>query len=63
MYRNQFDKTGQCSKDGHAAEKTFEDLAKERGYLPRKATRSENMFKHVDYFLTGKSKKGNKLEI
>tara|TARA_R110002051_G_C8623631_1_gene483739 strand:- start:63 stop:611 length:549 start_codon:yes stop_codon:yes gene_type:complete len=63
VYRNQFDKTGQCSKDGHKAEKTFEDLARDKGYLPRKATRSENMFKHVDYFLTAKSKSGKKVEI
>ena len=63
MYRNKFDSTGQCSRDGDKAEKTFAELAKERGYLPRKATRSENMFKHVDYFLTGASKKGKKIEI
>jgi hypothetical protein len=63
MYRNQFDATGQCSRDGDKAEKTFEELAKERGYLPRRSTRAENMFKHVDYFLTGKTKKGEKTEI
>jgi hypothetical protein len=63
MYRNQFDATGQCSRDGDKAEKTFEELAKEKGYMPRKSTRAENMFKHVDYFLTGKTKKGEKTEI
>ena len=63
VYRNKFDRTGQCSKDGHNAEKTFEDLATERGYRPNKATREQNMFKHVDYILTGKSKKGAKIEI
>ena len=63
MYRNKFDTTGECSKDGYKAEKTFEELALERGYLPRKSTRAENIFKHVDYFLSGKSKAGKKVEI
>ena len=63
VYRNQFDRTGQCSEDGYKAEKTFEEIAKEKGYLPRRSTRAENIFKHVDYFLTGKSKKGKKVEI
>jgi len=63
VYRNQYDKTGQCSEDGHKAEKTFEELARDRGYSPRRATRSENMFRHVDYFLTGKSKSGAKVEV
>ena len=62
-YRNKFDKTGLCSRDGEKAEVTFVDLAKKRGYLPKKATRSENMFAHVDWILTGKSKKGKKVEI
>ena len=62
-YRNKHDKTGQCSKDGENAEVGFVDLAKKRGYLPKKATRSENMHDHVDWILTGKSKKGSKVEI
>ena len=60
MYRNKFDKDGKCSKEGHSAEDLFEELAKTKGYLTRRATREENMHKHIDMFLEGRDSKSKK---
>ena len=55
-YRNKYDKTGQCSIEGHQAEKSLEDLAREKGFVVTKATREQNMHDHIDTFLEGKNK-------
>lgn len=55
-YINKLDKTGKCSKEGHAAEKTFGMLVQSKGYILQEATKEQNMKSHIDYFLEGKDK-------
>jgi len=50
MYRNSFDKTGQCSQMGQAAESSFSGLLATRGSV-REASTPEQM-QHVDFILT-----------
>ena len=56
-YINKFDKGGKCSQEGHSAEDLFEEIAKSKNYLVTRATRSENMHKHIDMFLEGRDSK------
>lgn len=50
MYRNRFDRTGQCSEDGKKAEDLFAKLASQREFLVRDATEQEQ-FDHIDYVM------------
>lgn len=51
-YINEFDKTGDCGKDGERAEKNFERIFTARfGVKPIKATEYQNKVEHIDYFM------------
>jgi hypothetical protein len=56
-YINRFDKDGNSSKEGHNAEALFCEIAKSKGYLIEKSSKSDNMHKHIDFTLEGKDKK------
>lgn len=55
-YVNQYDKGGNCSKEGHSAEDLFCEIAKSKGFITESSTREDNMNKHIDYYLEGKDK-------
>tara|TARA_Y100001973_G_scaffold103762_1_gene171812 strand:- start:959 stop:1513 length:555 start_codon:yes stop_codon:yes gene_type:complete len=50
-YINKHDKDGQCSRIGHKAESDFASLAESKGWNVSKASRSDNMYKHIDFIL------------
>jgi hypothetical protein len=51
-YVNKHDKGGKCSREGHAAEKSFVQLAEDKSFEVTAATRKANMFSHIDFILT-----------
>ena len=53
-YINKYDKDGECSKVGHTSEYNFVMLAISRGWDVESASKSENMFKHIDFNLVKK---------
>lgn len=55
-YQNKFDKSGECATQGASAEELFLDMATARNYVVKKATRNQNIFDHIDFYLTGRSK-------
>ncbi len=50
-YVNKHDKDGQCSKIGHKAEADFASLAESKGWTVSKASKRDNMYKHIDFVL------------
>ena len=54
--KNKFDKDGKSAEEGHAAEKTFCEIAESKGFITKEATKKENMLDHIDFFLEGKDK-------
>ena len=50
-YINKHDKDGQGSRIGHKAESDFASLAESKGWNVSKASRSDNMYKHIDFIL------------
>ena len=61
MYKHSKDKTGECARVGHNAEKLFVALSRDRGYKVRKAKREEQ-FAHIDIFLS-KGKKAFSVDV
>tara|TARA_Y100000592_G_scaffold50900_1_gene80458 strand:+ start:1178 stop:1732 length:555 start_codon:yes stop_codon:yes gene_type:complete len=50
-YINKYDTGGKCSKVGHKAESDFASLAESKGWAVSKASRRDNMYKHIDFIL------------
>ena len=57
QYVNQYDSEANCSSVGEKTEQLFKNLAESKGYTVKNASKEENIFKHVDFFLA-KLKKG-----
>ena len=47
--RNQYDRNGECLKQGNLAEKRFEKMASEREWTFRHANENEDKYQHWDY--------------
>ena len=52
QYVNQYDSGANCSSVGLNAERLFANLAESKGYVVKSATKEENIFKHIDFFLS-----------
>ena len=61
MYRNSFDKTGDCAVMGQNAEKLFHQLLTQRGSVNKASLQEE--YSHVDFILTAKDNKKLKYEV
>ena len=61
-YRNAFDFNGDNQKNGENAEHIFETLAKKRGFLIKKANKSQQ-FSHIDFILTDKKDQNHFFDI
>lgn len=59
-YQNKFDKSGECAAQGEGAEELFSQLSTKRNYKVRKADRKQNIYDHIDFYLTGVNKESNK---
>lgn len=49
-YRNRFDWSGECSERGISAEEFFALKASENGFLTKKASKDDDMFKKIDFY-------------
>jgi len=59
-YQNKFDKSGECAAQGASAEELFNELSVKRNYKVKKATKNQNIYDHIDFYLTGKNKETKK---
>lgn len=59
-YQNKFDKSGECAEQGQSAEELFLSMAQSRNYIVKKATRNQNIYDHIDFYLTGRNKETKK---
>jgi len=51
VYKNKFDTKGDCSANGHKAEVLFKNLAIKRNWVVKEAEKSDNIHKHIDFFI------------
>lgn len=52
MKKNKFDRNGECLAMGMSAEKMLVAIAEHKGCTVRKASKNDDMRRHIDYFLT-----------
>lgn len=50
VYRNKYDWSGECSERGFTAEEFFTLKANENGFIVKKASKNDDMFKKIDFF-------------
>ncbi len=62
IYRNRFDRTGECSEKGHDAESLFISIAEKQGWKAVKADRKQQLA-HIDVFLTKENYPTHSLDI
>lgn len=51
-----FDKNNQCKAAGDKAENLFSKIAASKGFKCYEASKEENIYKHIDFYLEGKDK-------